>query len=723
MSQRKIAIYLVVGLLLASIFASCVGQGPSPSALPAAPAAITTPVQTIVEPSPPPAPQAAPARPAVTPQPEPVPAGTPAPATPAVTTAPVKTEPPPPPQPQPAPGARTETDDDALDLARFLVAAPASSGTESASDADDATRASLGRKPPAFTPNSALPGEWVTVSGTAKPNSFMSFYFYCSSGCSETHVNVTRLGANTSFQHKFQVPAGAKPGAAYLLGGCDTCGNGWSQFAGLTIKAKPVASPERLALIEQSYRRALGRSPTADETKFWAGIPSGDPRVASLRALVAAHLQYLKENAETDFGTDVAKRAFKYATGEDIIKAPKYDGAVREIKANAPAYSDLVWHIRVDMAWRTVHGRAPTDADLKLWKSMFGVISDEEDAVLKAWNINKVVAALRKNLREKANTPLGREVVTLAFQTARGRAPDNSEVNIWIGEMAKDALIYPDLVIDIGEVSRITFTSFDSITQAISNGKLSESVYIDAVKKGLVPPSVQWTMAQRYGWRHDPPAPALSLVSLTVRNYLSNAGYVIDHLPDFIILGLNQGKLPAYDPTGLSLDNMGRPIRLAPAPQPISYSSPESVSQGISQGRITAQEIADLMKKNSIPQNVLAHVAIKNEVFLANVTPLLPTDIYLTQVTPLIRPDQLNNAAPLWVRLDLIGNTGAALGGNNIIALTVLEPLITTSNPLSLPGGNAFSMLTGNNTNSFSVQSLSSSANARLKRLPAGFFR
>lgn len=650
--------------------------------------------------------------------------------------------------PQPGATAQAEVEDEGLDLARLLVNVPGPPSKGEDSD-DLAARAPGGS---AFTPRSAAPGDWVTVSGTAKPNSFMSFYFYCNSWCGETHVKVANVAANGSYQHKFQIPSGARPGGAYLMGGCDTCGNGWRYFGGLSVSAKPLASPDRLALVDKSYRRAFGRPPTADEAKFWTGIPDSDPRVASLSALVAAHLQYLKQNAETTFGADVARRAFKDAAGEEIAKAPKYDGAVKQMKANGPAYSDLVWHIRVDMAFRTVHGRAPTDAELKLWKSMFGVISDEEDAILKAWNINKVVAALRKNLQEKANTPLGREVVTLAFQAARGRAPDGNEVNTWVGEMAKNALVYPDLVINIGEVGRITFTNFDAINQAISDGKLSEQVYIDAVKRGLAPPSVQWTVAQRRGWRYDPSVPARSLVDPFVRNYLANAGYDIDHLPDFIILGLNQGKLPAYDPTGLSLDNIGRPIRPAPSPQPVNYSSPESVSQAITEGRIGAQQMADLMKKNNIPQNVLASVAIKNETFLANVTPLLPTDVYLTQVTPLIRPDQLNNSSPMWVRLDLTGNTGGALttntggllvgttggalaGNNSIalvrndsIALTAVSPVTTTS-PLSLPGGNAFTMPIGNNFigntgAAFSIQSVSGSPAAnRLKRLPPNFFR
>lgn len=637
------------------------------------------------------------------------------------------------------PSLQTPADDDGLDLGRHLTSAQ-----EPPSETEGAEPTSrAGREPRyRFSPDSAAPGEWVTLSGKARANSFMSFYFYCDSWCGETHVKVANVAADGSYEHKFQIPSGARSGGAYLLGGCDRCGNGWSRFSGLKIAPKPLASPDRLRLIDQSYRRAFGRPPTADETKYWASFPNGDPHVASLTALVTTHLQYLKQNAETTFGADVAQRAFKEATGEDISLAPQYDGAIKEIKANAPAFSDLVWHIRVDVALRTVYGRAPTDAELRLWKSMFGVISDEEDAILKAWNINKIVASLRKDLREKADTPLGREIVTLAFKAARGRNPDASELNLWVGEMVKGSLIYPDLVIRIGEIGRISFTSFDSIDAAISSGKLSEAVYIDAVKRGQVPPSVQWAIAQRRSWRYDPPAPALSLVNPFVRSYLANAGYDIDHLPDFIILGLNQGNLPAHDPNGLSLDNMGNVIRPAPAPQPISYSSPESVSQAISEGRISPQEFADLAIKNEIPQGVLAMVAIRNEVFLSNVTPLLPTDIYLTQVTPLVRPDQLNNATPLWVRLDLAANSGGALAGDNslgvvknvsIATVTTTSPLILDTNPL----GNAFTMPIGNNLvaitgasltattgGHFSVQSVyGSAASRRMNRLPPGFFR
>lgn len=533
------------------------------------------------------------------------------------------------------------------------------------------------------------------------------------------------MAANGSYSLSFQVPSVARPGGAYLFAGCDTCGNGWKRFGGLNI-VQSAASQNKQSLIEKSYQQAFGRNPNSDELKYWMGAPDSDTRVSSLNVLVANHLQYLKQNAHTTFGTEVAGRAFKEATGQETKSAPNYDGALKEMKANAPAYKNLVWHIRVDVAFRTAHGRAPTDAELKLWKSSFGVISDEEDAILKAWTINGVVGSFRKNLQAKANTPLAKEVVTLAFKNARGRDPDANEANTWVGELAKQGLIYPDLVLKIGEVARITFTSADAVIKGINDGKLSESIYIDIVKRGGVPPSIQWTISQRSGWRYDPPAPAISLVNTFTRNYLVNAKYDIDALPDVILLGLSQGKLPALSARGYSVDNMGGEIiPQPPPPAPVNYSSPPSVSQAVKEHSIQPTDFKDLMVKGQISKEVIAYIALNNEVFLANVTPLLPADVYLTQVTPLVRPDQLNNATPLWVRLDLTTNTGGILTGNAPlvadnsiglvpnISLTVLEPLTSTT-------GNLFTSI-GNN---YSVASLGSGkVSNKLKRLPPNFFK
>ena len=89
----------------------------------------------------------------------------------------------------------------------------------------------------AFSLASARPGDVVTLSGAARPGSAMSVYFYCNSGCGETHVGVANVDRNGRYSLTFRVPSGAKPGGAYVQAGCDTCGNGWTAFRGLTVAA------------------------------------------------------------------------------------------------------------------------------------------------------------------------------------------------------------------------------------------------------------------------------------------------------------------------------------------------------------------------------------------------------------------------------------------------------------------------------------------------------
>jgi pimeloyl-ACP methyl ester carboxylesterase len=89
-----------------------------------------------------------------------------------------------------------------------------------------------------FSPTSAMPGQSVTLSGTAKPGTVMSAYLYCA-GCDSggVHVGVAQVGGDGSYSLSFQVPSGAQPGPASVAAGCDTCGNGWTTFSGLTIAA------------------------------------------------------------------------------------------------------------------------------------------------------------------------------------------------------------------------------------------------------------------------------------------------------------------------------------------------------------------------------------------------------------------------------------------------------------------------------------------------------
>ena len=95
-----------------------------------------------------------------------------------------------------------------------------------------------------FSPASARPGDTVTLSGSARPGSAMSVYFYCNSGCGETHVGVANVDRNGRYSLTFRVPSGARPGGAYVQAGCDTCGNGWTAFRGLNIAAQQAPVPQ-----------------------------------------------------------------------------------------------------------------------------------------------------------------------------------------------------------------------------------------------------------------------------------------------------------------------------------------------------------------------------------------------------------------------------------------------------------------------------------------------
>lgn len=86
-----------------------------------------------------------------------------------------------------------------------------------------------------FSPNIGLPGATVAVSGQAKPNSFMSAYFYCMRGCGETHVGTVTVNTNGQYDLVFDIPKNAVAGGAYIQIGCDSCGNGWRKVPGLTI--------------------------------------------------------------------------------------------------------------------------------------------------------------------------------------------------------------------------------------------------------------------------------------------------------------------------------------------------------------------------------------------------------------------------------------------------------------------------------------------------------
>jgi hypothetical protein len=87
-----------------------------------------------------------------------------------------------------------------------------------------------------FTPAKANPGDPVTLSGQAKPGSFMSVYFN-----GRTHVGAANVDGNGRYSLQFKVPSTSVPGNAYVAAGCDTCGNGWNSFYGLTINGSASA--------------------------------------------------------------------------------------------------------------------------------------------------------------------------------------------------------------------------------------------------------------------------------------------------------------------------------------------------------------------------------------------------------------------------------------------------------------------------------------------------
>lgn len=83
-----------------------------------------------------------------------------------------------------------------------------------------------------FTPANAKAGDTVTLSGQAKPGSFMSVYFN-----GQTHVGAAQVDQSGRYSLTFKVPPAAGPGKAFVAAGCDTCGNGWNNFHGLTVNA------------------------------------------------------------------------------------------------------------------------------------------------------------------------------------------------------------------------------------------------------------------------------------------------------------------------------------------------------------------------------------------------------------------------------------------------------------------------------------------------------
>ena len=140
-------------------------------------------------------------------------------------------------------------------------------GASTPGDADLYTYIDPPPPPPTFRPDTAGPGEPVTLSGHASPNSYMSVYFYCDAGCGETHVGVARVDASGAWSLPFVVPANARPGQSHVLVGCDGCGNGWTQITGLTVTAPPPR-PVLTAMSSRSGPAGGGTPVTITGTGF-----------------------------------------------------------------------------------------------------------------------------------------------------------------------------------------------------------------------------------------------------------------------------------------------------------------------------------------------------------------------------------------------------------------------------------------------------------------------
>lgn len=86
-----------------------------------------------------------------------------------------------------------------------------------------------------FNPQTVVRGGHVSLTGKAKPLSPMSAYFYCTSGCGQTRLGVAYANSSGNYSLDFTVPITAKPGNAYVMIGCDKCGNGWLKVLGLQV--------------------------------------------------------------------------------------------------------------------------------------------------------------------------------------------------------------------------------------------------------------------------------------------------------------------------------------------------------------------------------------------------------------------------------------------------------------------------------------------------------
>lgn len=147
-----------------------------------------------------------------------------------------------------------------------------------------------------YAPSPAVPGQSVTLTGQAAPNTFMSFYL------GSTHVGVANVNARGQYRHTFTVPANLRPGAVRLSGGCDKCGNGWQAIQLKLAAAKGRAAapdPARYKpAVEAAYGKWLGRAPNPQELDYWTKALAGGARTeASMHQSHQAHLRQHERDA------------------------------------------------------------------------------------------------------------------------------------------------------------------------------------------------------------------------------------------------------------------------------------------------------------------------------------------------------------------------------------------------------------------------------------------
>jgi len=151
----------------------------------------------------------------------------------------------------------------------------------------------------AFSPAQTSPGQSVTISGKAQPDSYMSFYIWQGKW---VHLGVAKVDSGGQYQQAFQIPANQAVGTTTITGGCDRpCGNGWARARLSVAQAASTSAPGNMAsrsggreLIVNSYLIAFGRNPSNDELNYWLSQPANAAMMATPDTLAAAHIGWLK---------------------------------------------------------------------------------------------------------------------------------------------------------------------------------------------------------------------------------------------------------------------------------------------------------------------------------------------------------------------------------------------------------------------------------------------